>query len=163
MVLIIMGVAGVGKTTVGRALALRLGWAFYDADDFHPKENIEKMNKGVPLTDADRAPWLAALAGLISGLDKPAVIACSALRKSYRDTLAGSGRDVRFVYLRGERDLIRRRLEGRKGHFAGPGLLDSQLEALEEPDDALRVDIGPEPESIADEIIRKLELKADLG
>lgn len=160
MVLIIMGVAGAGKTTIGRALALRLGWRFYDADDFHPKENIEKMKKGVPLTDGDRAPWLAVLRELIGRMDTPAVIACSALRKSYRDMLAESGRDLRFVYLRGDREIIRGRLEGRKGHFAGPEILESQLEALEEPEDALRVDIGPEPEAIAAEIIRKLELKA---
>lgn len=160
MVLVIMGVSGAGKTTIGRALALRLGWRFYDADDFHPKKNIEKMKKGVPLTDGDRAPWLAALGELIGRMDTPAVIACSALKRSYRDELAGSGRDVRFVYLRGDSEIIRGRLEGRKGHFAGPEILESQLEALEEPDDALRVDIGPEPESIADEIIRKLELEA---
>ncbi|KAB2825431.1 MAG: gluconokinase [Candidatus Dadabacteria bacterium] len=160
MVLIIMGVSGAGKTTVGSVLARRLGWKFYDADDLHTGENKEKIKNGIPLTDEDRLPWLEALGELIRGLDAPSVIACSALRKSYRDKLAGSGRDVRFVYLGGDKELIRGRLERRKGHFAGAGILESQLQALEEPEDALWEDIGPDPETIADDIIGRLKLEA---
>ena len=159
MVLIIMGVSGAGKTTVGRVLAHRLGWKFYDADDLHPEENKKKIHNGIPLTDEDRLPWLGALRNLIRGLDTPAVIACSALKKSYRDMLAVSGLNVRFVYLQGDDRTIRVRLEGRKEHFAGAGILESQLEALEEPDDALWENIDADPEAIADDIVRKLELK----
>lgn len=160
MVLIIMGVSGAGKTTVGRVLARRLGWKFFDADDLHSDDKKIKIHNGVPLTDEDRIPWLEALRNLIEGLDTPAVIACSALKKSYREMLSGSGRDVRFVYLRGDAELIRERLERREGQFAGAGILESQLEALEEPEDALREDIGPDPETIADDIVRKLKLQA---
>ncbi|HET7288947.1 MAG TPA: gluconokinase [Thermodesulfobacteriota bacterium] len=163
MVLIIMGVSGAGKTTVGRVLARKLGWNFFDADDLHSEKNKEKLKNGIPLTDEDRLPWLGALRGLIWGLDAPSVIACSALKKSYRDKLAGSGRDVRFVYLGGDKELIRGRLERRKGHFAGAGILESQLETLEEPDDALREDIRHDPETIADDVIRRLKLKAFSG
>jgi len=159
MVLIIMGVSGAGKTTVGRVLARRLDWKFFDADDLHSRENKEKIQNGVPLTDEDRIPWLEALRNLINGLDTPAVIACSALKKSYRDILAGSGRDVRLVYLGGDKELIRGRLERRKGHFAGAGILESQLGDLEEPEDALWEDIEPDPETIADDIVRKLKLR----
>jgi gluconokinase len=163
MVLIIMGVSGAGKTTVGRVLAGRLGWKFFDADDLHTEENKEKIRNGIPLTDEDRIPWLEALEELIKGLDTPSVIACSALKKRYRDKLAGSGRDVRFVYLGGDKDLIRGRLERRKGHFAGAGILESQFETLEEPDDALWEDIGPDPETIADDVIRRLKLETSRG
>ena len=158
MVLIIMGVAGAGKTTVGRILALRLGWKFYDADDFHSEENKEKIRNGVPLTDEDRLPWLLTLHDLINGLDAGAVIACSALKRKYRNILSGSSRDVRFVYLKGDKKLIRDRLKGREGHFAGAGILESQLETLEEPVDAIIEDIGPDPETIADDIVAKLWL-----
>ena len=160
MVIIIMGVAGAGKTTVGGLLARKLGWNFYDADDFHPKENIEKINKGIPLTDEDRLPWLLAIRALIIGLRTPAVIACSALKRRYREVLEEGGADIRFVYLTGGRDLIKERLIGREGHFAGAQILESQLEALEEPEDALREDIGQDPESITEDIILKLDLKS---
>jgi len=159
MTIIIMGVSGAGKTTVGTILAERLGWEFYDADDLHPKDNIEKMRAGVPLTDADRLPWLAALRGLIRSRDAGMVLACSALKQYYRDYLRGGRQDVAFVYLKGDPSLIEKRLEGRKGHFAGPGILESQLGDLEEPEDALVVDASPDPESIAGEIIRGLGLK----
>ncbi len=161
MVLIIMGVAGAGKTTVGRVLAGRLGWKFYDADDFHSEESKERMRNGIPLTDEDRVPWLEALQNLMKGLDTDAVIACSALKKRYRDMLAGCGLDARFIYLRGDRGLIRGRLERRNEHFAGAGILDSQFEALEEPEDAVIEDIGPDPETMADNIISKLRLDID--
>lgn len=162
MVLIIMGVAGAGKTTIGKLLAEKLKWKFYDADDFHPKENKEKINKGIPLTDEDRLPWLLAIRDLIGRLKAPAVIACSALKEAYRQMLEEGGGDIRFVYLAGSPDLIKDRLMERKGHFAGASILESQLGALEEPEDALRVDIGRDPESIAEDIIRKLDLKSTI-
>jgi gluconokinase len=158
MVLIVMGVAGSGKTTVGELLAGKLGWDFYDADRFHPKENIEKMSRGIPLTDEDRLPWLSLVRDFIAGLNAPAVIACSALKAAYRDVLKESGRDIRFVYLAGGAELVRERIEGRKGHFAGARILENQFEALEEPEDALREDIRMDPESIANDIIDKLHL-----
>lgn len=158
MVLIIMGVAGAGKTTVGGVLARKLGWSFYDADDFHPKENIEKINKGIPLTDEDRLPWLLAIRDLIRGLNEPAVIACSALKQTYRDYLKEENKEVEFVYLKGSGDLIRHRLEERKGHFAGLEILGGQLEALEEPENVLTEGVDQDPESIAEDIIGKLNL-----
>jgi len=159
MIVIIMGVSGVGKTTAGAILAERLGWGFHDADDFHPKGNIEKMKAGVPLTDDDRLPWLAALRGLIRSQDTDMVLACSALKQSYRDYLGDGRPDVVFVYLKGDASLVEKRLGGREGHFAGPGILESQLADLEEPEGALVVDASPAPESIAGEIIKGLGLK----
>jgi len=155
-----MGVAGAGKTTIGELLARKLGWSFYDADDFHPKENIEKINKGIPLTDDDRLPWLGAIRYLIEELNAPAVIACSALKQAYRDMLGEGGSDIRFVYLAGGVELIKDRLRERKGHFAGAQILESQLSALEEPENILTEDISRNPESIVEDIIRKLELKS---
>ncbi len=159
MIIIIMGVSGVGKTTVGAVLAEMLGWGFYDADDFHTKSNIEKMKAGVPLTDADRLPWLAALWGLIRSVGTGMVLACSALKQSYRDYLKNGRRDVAFVYLKGDASLVEKRLEGRKGHLAGPEILESQLRDLEEPEDALVIDASQSPDSIAGEIIKGLGLK----
>lgn len=158
MVLIIMGVAGAGKTTVGGVLARKLGWSFYDADDFHPKENKEKINRGIPLTDEDRLPWLLAIRDLIRGLGEPAVIACSALKQTYRDYLKEGNTEVEFVYLKGSAGLIRHRLEERKGHFAGVEILGGQLEALEEPENVLTEGVDQDPESIAEDIIVKLNL-----
>lgn len=158
MVLIIMGVAGAGKTTVGGVLARKLGWNFYDADDFHPKENIEKINKGIPLTDEDRLPWLMAIRYFIEGMNEPAVIACSALKQTYRDYLKEGNKEVEFVYLKGSVDLIRHRLEERKGHFAGIEILGGQFEALEEPENVLTESVDQDPESIAEDIIGKLNL-----
>ena len=148
-----------GKTTVGAVLAERLGWTFRDADDFHPKHNIEKMKAGVPLTDADRLPWQAALRELVRSEGAGMVLACSALKQSYRDYLRDGRRDVAFVYLKGDASLVEKRLEGRKGHFAGPEILESQLRDLEEPVDALVIDASQSPESIAGEIIKGLGLK----
>lgn len=159
MIIIIMGVSGVGKTTAGAVLAERLGWVFYDADDFHSKGNIEKIKAGIPLTDADRLPWLAALRDLIRQTDTDMVLACSALKQSYRDYLRDGRRDFAFVYLKGDASLIEERLEGRKGHFARPGILESQLRDLEEPEDALVIDASQSPDSIAGEIIKGLGLK----
>jgi gluconokinase len=154
MVIILMGVTGSGKTTIGRGLARELGWPFYDADDFHPAANVEKMSRGVPLDDADRAPWLAALRELVRGLVESgghAVLACSALKKSYRDYLLIDGR-VRLVYLKGDDGLIRERLRDRRGHFMEAAMLDSQFAALEEPEGALRVDISPPPAEVVEAI-----------
>lgn len=136
MVLVIMGVSGAGKTTVGRALAQALDWPFYDGDDFHPPQNIEKMRRGVPLTDADRLPWLEALEALIRRHllgGQSAVVACSALKRSYRDVLRRAGKEVRFVHLAADYATIRRRLEARRGHFFDPKLLQSQFDDLEPP------------------------------
>jgi gluconokinase len=162
-VIIVMGVSGAGKTTVGRALATGLGWTFYEGDDFHPQRNIEKMAAGQPLTDEDRAPWLAALRSLIDGLlarDDRAVVACSALRHAYRKGLTPEEprRDsVKFVFLDVPAAVLRQRLRQRQGHFMTDALLDSQLATLEPPRNALRVD-GTRPVA---EII--LEVRRQLG
>lgn len=148
---LLMGVAGSGKTTIGRLLAAALGWRFVDADDFHPPANLAKMSAGVALDDADRAPWLAALrahidARLAEGTDL--VVACSALKQAYRDALIADPRRVKLVYLCGTRELLRERLAARAGHFMKPAMLDGQLDALEPPADALAVDISIPPEKI---------------
>lgn len=158
MILIITGVAGAGKTTIGKILAKKLGWKFYDADDFHPGRNIEKMKRGESLTDEDRLPWLEALHRLIGEQTSSAVIACSALKQSYRDYLKKGRSDVRFVFLKGDRELIRERLEERTGHYAKSSLLESQFKALEEPEDSLTEDISRDAEAIADDIIREFKL-----
>jgi gluconokinase len=155
-------VAGSGKTTVGRLLARELGWPFYDADDFHPAENLEKMRSGVPLSDEDRAPWLLALRALLAeqARGRHALLACSALKRSFREALS-EGNDVRFVYLKGSPELIARRLAQRQGHFFRPELLASQLEALETPQDVLEADITPPPEAVARFIREALRLNPD--
>jgi gluconokinase len=143
--IIIMGVSSSGKTSVGKALAGRLGWGFYDADDFHPPANIDKMARGIPLTDSDRLPWLASLHNLISGCLKagrPGVLACSALKESYRQTLLVGNEDVQIVYLKGSYDLIRSRMSARAGHYMKLALLESQFDVLEEPTNALTIDIS---------------------
>ncbi|MEW6145825.1 MAG: gluconokinase [Thermodesulfobacteriota bacterium] len=159
MILIVMGVAGAGKTTVGKLLAEKLGWEFYDADDFHPESNVEKMRQGLSLTDDDRRPWLEELRRIIDGQPGPAVIACSALKQSYRDYLSDGNKEVTFVYLKGSDELIRRRLEGREGHFADARILGDQLQTLEEPENVLTESADREPESIAEDIIGKLNLR----
>ncbi len=158
MILIVTGVAGAGKTTVGKLLARKLGWRFYDADDYHPRENVEKMRRGVSLTDEGRRPWLVALRRLIGEQSGPAVIACSALKQSYRDFLEEGNKDVRFIFLKGSRELIRSRLEERRGHFAGADILQGQFDALEEPENALEEDASRDAESIVEDIIRELGL-----
>ena len=157
MILIVMGVAGSGKSTIGQLLARRLGWSFFDGDDFHPAANIEKMRRGQPLTDEDRSGWLSALAALIheqARQNQSAVIACSALKQSYRDRLQTE--DVRFVYLRGSLDVIETRMQQRAGHYMPPSLLASQFATLEEPQNALTVDVDQPPERIVAEIIMAL-------
>ncbi|MER3480968.1 MAG: gluconate kinase [Meiothermus sp.] len=151
MVVVLMGVAGSGKTTVGRLLAQELGWPFYDADDFHPPENLEKMRSGHPLTEEDRRPWLGALRGLLQEVQargQNAVLACSALKQSFREALS-EGYEVRFVYLKGSPELIAHRLAKRQGHFFPPELLASQLGALEPPQAGLEADITLPPEAVA--------------
>lgn len=134
-VFVIMGVSGCGKTTIGQALADQLNCPFYDGDDFHPPENVAKMSRGIPLNDADRAPWLARLAALIAGHlveGETAVLACSALKKQYRDQLRVSDR-VQFIYLEGSFDLIWGRMQARPGHYMKADMLHSQFETLEPP------------------------------
>jgi gluconokinase len=143
MIVVVMGVCGCGKTTVGKALAAALGWRFFDADDFHPPANIEKMAAGIPLTDTDRWPWLDRLAAELGAIERAgghAVLACSALRQAYRDRLAVAG-DVRFVHLRGDRATIAARVAARPGHYMPATLVDSQFAALELPAEAIDVDI----------------------
>ncbi len=150
-VVIVMGVEGSGKTTIGRMLAQALRWEFADADDFHTPQARAKMAAGAALTDEDRRPWLEALRDLIAqclGANRRMVLACSALRQSYRDMLTvNAGRET-FVYLRGDIELIRERLRHRAGHYAGVSLLDSQFQTLEEPRDALTVDIADSPQQV---------------
>ncbi|WP_347274476.1 gluconokinase [Candidatus Kuenenia sp.] len=155
MIIILMGVSGCGKTTIGRLLADDLGWPFYDGDDYHPPSNIENLKKGTALTDAERMPWLEVLQKIIEktiAKKEHAVIACSALKQSYRRFLADKQETVRFVYLKGERELISQRLNRRKGHFLNENLLLSQFETLEEPEDAFVVDIIQSPEAIVTRI-----------
>ncbi len=146
-----MGVTGVGKTTVGRRLATALGWEFHDADAYHPPANVAKMRTGIPLTEDDRAPWLEALRALLERLvvaGRSAVLACSALRRAHRERLRVPGAEIRFVHLAGDPALLRKRLAARRTHFMPPALLESQLETLEAPDDALTVDVTPDPDTI---------------
>lgn len=163
MIAALMGVCGCGKTTVGMRLAERLGWRFFDADDFHPPANVAKMASGVALTDEDRWPWLDRLA---TRLDESAnagehvVLACSALKQLYRDRLQRGGpaaqRDLRWIYLKGDAALIAPRLAARSGHYMPATLLASQFAALEEPRDALLIDIGLSPEEQVAVIQREL-------
>jgi gluconokinase len=151
VVIILMGVAGVGKTTLGKRLAEELGWRFFEGDDFHPPANVAKMAAGVPLTDADRLPWLERLRGLVAealAREEDVVLSCSALRRSYRQLLTVDPCRVRWVYLRGPQELIASRLGSRTGHFMPPSLLDSQLAALEAPEDALTVEVTPGPAEV---------------
>jgi gluconokinase len=158
---IVMGVSGCGKTSIGKALAGRIGWDFYDADDFHPPENIAKMASGIPLTDADRAPWLAALHDLIRTClaeKRPGVLACSALKEHYRQTLLSGNQGVQIVYLKGSYDLIWSRMQARAGHYMKPEMLQSQFAALEEPVNALVVDIQPEVDEIVNNIVNSMNM-----
>ena len=158
MIVVVMGVAGSGKTTIGRMLADALRCPFLDGDSLHPATNIDAMRRGVPLTDADRMPWLAAIRDRMLEAhqrDESLVVACSALRQSYRTYLA-DGLTIIWVYLRGAADLLGSRLELRRGHFLKSELLASQLETLEEPGDAIVADIGLPPEDIVRQVLDAL-------
>lgn len=162
--LVVMGVAGSGKSTIAALTAGRLGWTFRDADDFHPPENVAKMSAGAPLTDEDRKPWLAAIAAWIDERrtrGEKGVVTCSALKRAYRDVLIGLREDVRLVYLQGDRALIGGRMAARRDHFMPTALLDSQFATLEPPqeDEApVIVHVGGTPEAIVDSILAALAL-----
>jgi len=165
-VLILMGVSGAGKSTIATVLARRLGWPFRDADEFHPPANVEKMKSGAPLTDEDRRPWLEAIAAWIDqqcSRGAHAIVTSSALKRRYRAVIVGDRRDVRLVFLKGEKDLIASRLAKRHGHFMPPSLLQSQFDDLEEPgpeENPLVVSVDATPEAIAAEILERLGLVA---
>jgi gluconokinase len=160
--LIVMGVSGSGKTTVGERLAFRLGWPYEDADQFHPASNIAKMSAGHPLTDEDRWPWLKAIAAEIDrncDAGKQLVVGCSALKRAYRDVLVHGRAEIRLVYLEGTQAQIADRLGRRKGHFMPPGLLSSQFKTLEPPtpdEHAIKVSIDGTADAIVDDILRQL-------
>jgi gluconokinase len=159
MIIVLMGVSGCGKTTVGELLARRLGWRYLDADDHHPPENVAKMRAGTPLTDADRWPWLDRLNGLLrerQSAGENVILGCSALRQAYRERLAQGLDDVRWVHLSGSFDLIAARLQARKHRYMPATLLRSQFETLEPPTDALVVDIADPPEALARRIAESL-------
>lgn len=157
--ILVMGVSGSGKTTVGRALAQTLGWAFADADDYHPESNRQKMASGQPLTDADREPWLLRLRELIEAhlrADQPLILACSALKERYRQSLAQGLTGVEVVFLQGSRELIAQRMQ-RREHFMPVTLLESQLNTLEPPANAITVDISEPIEAIVRRVVGQLE------
>lgn len=159
MVVIIMGVSGSGKSTVGSLLSQRLGWEFRDGDEFHPPANVDKMKAGTPLNDQDRWPWLKAIHDYLAKINqagRSCVVACSALKQEYRQQLAGSIHPIRFVHLHGTPDLLALRLAGRPGHFMPPSLLASQLATLEYPTDAISLDIALSPTELVDLIIRQI-------
>lgn len=158
---VIMGVSGCGKSTIARAIADRLGWQYFDADDFHPPANIAKMANGIPLDDADRAPWLLALQGQLHAtlqMGGHPVLACSALKERYRQTLLAGNEGIQLVYLRGSYDLIWSRMAARPGHYMKPAMLQSQFAALEEPVDALVVEIIDEPDEMVIKILQAFQL-----
>jgi gluconokinase len=160
MIVVVMGVVGAGKTTIGRLLAEQPGWEFADADDFHPPSNVEKIRRGIPLSDDDRRPWLQRLRQAITqwiAEGRNIVLACSALKRTYRQEL-DAGPDVRFVYLKGTANLIAERLRSRQGHFADEQILASQFADLEEPEAAVTVDIESTPQQIVAEIRQRLGL-----
>jgi carbohydrate kinase (thermoresistant glucokinase family) len=163
VVIVVMGVSGSGKTTVAALLSAALGYQFQEGDDLHPRENVEKMQAGTPLTDADRMPWLRKIAEKIDGWQargESGVVTCSALKQSYRTIIIGDRAGVTLVYLKGSYDLIRRRLAARHEHFMPVALLDSQFATLQEPtpdEHPITVDIGAKPFDIVTEIVRQLE------
>lgn len=161
MVILVMGVSGSGKSTVGKMLAEKLQWKFKDADEFHSQANIEKMKKGIPLTDEDREPWLQKMQDTILQWlkdDKDVVLACSALKESYREKLCYCQEQVTLVYLEASCELIKQRLKNRKGHFMNEDLLESQFETLEKPVEGIHVNIAKPPEAIVNQIIERLDL-----
>jgi gluconokinase len=163
VIAVIFGVSGAGKTTVGELLAKKMKWAFYDADDFHSQANIDKMERGIPLTDEDRQPWLASMREQIEkslNEKENAVLACSALKRGYREVLRVND-EVKFVYLRGTYAQVSEQLRHRHGHFMNPDLLQSQFDALEEPrpsEKAIVIDLGRSPGELVEEIEQRLKL-----
>jgi gluconokinase len=163
VIVIAIGVSGAGKTTIGKLLAQELGWPFYEADDFHSQANIDKLHRGIPLTDADRWPWLESLRQLIKRsleTGENAVLACSALKRAYRERLHVSD-EVKFVFLRGDYAPIEKQLRRRHGHFMNPELLRSQFADLEEPkpdEDMVTIELGRTPQELVEEIKTKLRL-----
>jgi gluconokinase len=154
--IVLMGVSGSGKTTIGKALSAQLGWPFFEGDQFHSPENVDKMAKGIPLTDQDRAPWLAALHDLIAGHLRAGtnmILACSALKARYRQQLREGNQGLFFVFLDGDFDLIWSRMRSREDHYMKPGMLKSQFDILEPPSDALKVGIDRPIKTILQEII----------
>lgn len=161
MVLLLMGVTASGKTTVGHLLRDQLGWPFYDGDDFHPPANIEKMSKGIPLTDDDRRPWLESLHRVMADAEAAgtsAIVASSALKEAYRQILSDGLRTLRIVFLKGDPATLQDRLDHRVGHFMPKTMLPSQMAALEEPKDAIVVNAGQPPNVIVQQILEALEL-----
>jgi gluconokinase len=165
-VIVVMGVAGSGKTTVGALLAGRLGWPYAEADNFHPQSNVDKMAAGHPLNDADRKPWLEAIGRWIDergAAGEPGIVSCSGLKRAYRDLLRDGRPEVRLVFLQGSRELIMRRLVARHGHYMKADMLDSQFADLEEPgpdEGVLVVSVEQTPEEIVDQIMSGLRLTA---
>lgn len=162
--IILMGVAGSGKTSVGLRLAEILGWSFFDGDDFHSPGNVTKMSKGIPLDDSDRQDWLVSLHDLIeqkSSEGKSILVACSALKKEYRETLRKDNPEVVFVFLRGSYNLIYNRMKNRKNHYMDAGMLQSQFEDLDEPTNAIEININQDFESIVDNVLQKIDLDKD--
>ena len=164
MIYLIMGVSGSGKTTIGRALSQELGYTFYDADDFHPPENIAKMSQGIPLSDSDRLPWLLAIKSVMNEhqqLQKNAVITCSALKQSYRNLLQENTIDIIWIYLQGSYETILKRLQKRSEHFMKDKMLISQFKTLEEPKNAVVIDVNLSVEEIVQEIINQICAKIE--
>lgn len=163
---IVMGVSGCGKSTVAALLAQQLGWAFVEGDSLHPPANVEKMSQGIPLTDADRLPWLQEIAQTIENwraTGQPGVVACSALRRHYREIIAGPALDIRFAYLQGDFQLIKQRLAMRQGHYMPVSLLESQFSVLEAPasdEPVITLDVEAQAEGLVADIIQMLDLKA---
>lgn len=163
IVVVMMGVSGSGKTTIAEGVAARFGWDVLEGDSFHPQSNIDKMSRGVPLDDSDRLPWLQAIAAAIDAhlaAAGSAVVACSALKRSYRDILIGARRNVVLVYLQGSPDLIATRVAARKGHFMPPALLDSQFAALEEPgpdEQPITVSVAPPIPAIVEAVVAAMQ------
>lgn len=162
---VIMGVSGCGKSTVARALAEQQGWKMLEGDSFHPPANIAKMKSGIPLTDADRWPWLKAIAARADELHAAGysvAVACSALKRAYRDILLGARRDTALVYLRGSAEVIGERMKARKNHFMNPALLASQFATLEEPtadENPIIVDVGPPAEVVSAQVVERLQAR----
>lgn len=159
-----MGVSGSGKSTVGKALAEKLGWDFFDADDFHPPENIAKMAAGIPLNDSDRAPWLAALSNLLLSTlqaNRHPVLACSALKETYRAKLLEGNDGIEIIYLKGSYDTLWQRMSTREGHYMKPAMLKSQFETLEEPQNALYLDVTLSLDEMLQTVMEKMFGMAD--